>query len=156
MKENLTHHELKAEWVVDNQGTAVMLTQRCQDGYDEPDSVILHPWQLRSVCEHFGIVACDPQAQRTITTLKRRMQAIRDRVEFLHNYLCNHSDHKHADLSYEVTYATATLDLADEYCADFDDTERADAKLPQKQVSPKPGSSGLPAEAQGHTQTSLI
>lgn len=35
------------------------------------------------------------------------------------NYLVNHSDHKHADLSYEVTYATACIDIADEFCDDF-------------------------------------
>jgi len=39
----------------------------------------------------------------------------------LHDYLLNHSDHKHADLSYELTYATACIDLANEFCAELED-----------------------------------
>ena len=119
MTDKLTHHELIAEWVDDNQGRAIMLTQPAGN-YDEPACVLIHPWQLRAVCEQFGIVASDPQAAKTIATLKRRMCLLRDRIDSLHNYLTNHCDHRHADLSYEVTYATACIDLADEFCAEFD------------------------------------
>jgi len=121
MTDTLTHHELTAEWVNDNQGRAIMLTQPA-DNYDDPGSVLVHPWQLRAVCEQFGIIASDPQAAKTIATLTRRMLVLRDRIDRLHNYLLNHSDHKHADLSYELTYATATADVADEFCADLVDT----------------------------------
>ena len=121
MTNSLTHHQLTAEWVNDNQGKAIMLTQPA-DNYDEPGTVLIHPWQLRAVCEQFGIIASDPQAAKTIATLKRRMEMLRDRIAHLHDYLANHSDHRHADLSYEVAYATACIDLADEFCADFDVT----------------------------------
>lgn len=121
MTDTLTHHELTAEWVNDNQGKAIMLTQPA-DNYDEPGTVLIHPWQLRAVCEQFGIIASDPQAAKTITTLTRRLHLLRDRIDRLHNYLVNHSDHKHADLTYEVTYATATVDIADEFCAELVDT----------------------------------
>lgn len=99
MTEKLTHHELTAEWVNDKQGRAIMLTQPA-DNYEEPDTVLIHPWQLRAVCEQFGIIASDQQAEKTIALLKRRLLALRDRVDFLHNYLVNHSDHKHADLNF--------------------------------------------------------
>jgi len=118
MTDKLAHHELTAEWVDDNQGRAIMLTQPA-DNYDEPGAVLIHPWQLRAVCEQFGIIASDPQAEKTIATLTRRLLLLRDRIDRLHNYLVNHSDHKHADLTYEVTYATATADLADEFCAEW-------------------------------------
>lgn len=120
MTEILTHHELTAEWVDDNKGRAILLTQPA-DNYDDPGSVLLHPWQLRAVCEQFGIIASDPQAARTITTLTRRLHLLRDRIDRLHDYLLNHSDHKHADLSYELTYATACIDLANEFCAELED-----------------------------------
>jgi hypothetical protein len=155
MTDKLIHHELIAEWVDDKHGNAIMLTQPA-DNYDEPACVLIHPWQLRATCEHFGIIAADPQAAKTIATLKRRMLALRQRVETLHDWLCNHSDHKHADLTYEVTYATATLDLADEYCADFDDTEQPDEKPPQNPAGYKTVSNGEPAEAHSAKQTSLI
>lgn len=137
MTEKLTHHELTAEWVNDKQGRAIMLTQPA-DNYEEPDTVLIHPWQLRAVCEQFGIIASDPQAEKTIALLKRRLLALRDRVDFLHNYLVNHSDHKHADLNFEVTYTTATIDIADEFCAEWIDT-MLDAKgnqAPAKKAAP--------------------
>jgi hypothetical protein len=103
-----------------------MLTQPT-DNFDEPGAVLIHPWQLRAVCEQFGIIASDPQAAKTIATLTRRMLVLQDRIDTLHNFLLNHSDHKHADLSYELTYATATTDIAAEFCADLLDTEPQDA-----------------------------
>lgn len=118
MTDKLTHHEMTAEWANDEKGPAILLTQA--DSYsDDPCTVLLHPWQLRAVCEQFGIVASDAQAAKTIATLTRRLYLLRSRINCLHDYLLNHSDHKHADLSYELTYATATAEIANELCADF-------------------------------------
>ncbi|TSA15031.1 MAG: hypothetical protein D4R79_02015 [Comamonadaceae bacterium] len=64
----------------------------------------------------------DPTAKKTIAMLTRRLLLLRDRIGFLSNWLANHSDHRHADLSYETTYAIATADIADEFCADLEDT----------------------------------
>jgi hypothetical protein len=137
MTEKLTHHELTAEWVNDKQGRAIMLTQPA-DNCEEPDTVLIHPWQLRAVCEQFGIMASDPQAEKTIAVLKRRLMALRDRVDFLHHYLVNHSDHKHADLNFEVTYVTATIDIADEFCAEWIDTmlDAEENQAPAKKAAP--------------------
>src|SRR5665647_3735795 len=110
MTDTLTHHELTAEWVDDDKGRAILLTQPA-DNYDEPGSVLIHPWQLRAVCEQFGIIAADPQTAKTITTLTRRLNLLRDRIDYLAEYLAIHSDSEHADLSYEQTYATATADI---------------------------------------------
>ena len=59
MTNKLTHHHLSAEVVNDEHGAAIMLTQ--QDGIEEPHSVLVHPFQLRAVCEQFGIIASDSQ-----------------------------------------------------------------------------------------------
>ena len=124
-----THaHELTAEWVDDNRGRAILLTQPA-DNYDDPGTVLMHPWQLRAVCEQFGIIASDPQAAKTITTLTRRLNLLRDRIDFLADYLANHSDSKHADLSYEQTYATATADIAAEYCIELDTVAAQDSTV---------------------------
>ena len=120
MTDTLTHHELTAEWVDDNKGRAIMLTQPA-DNYDDPGTVLIHPWQLRAVCEQFGIIASDPQAAKTIAMLTRRLHLLRDRIDYLADWLVNHSDHKHADLSYELTYARATADIAAEFCAELGD-----------------------------------
>ena len=155
MTDKITHHELTAEWVNDNQGRAIMLTQP-NDSFDDPCSVLIHPWQLRAVCEEFGIIASDAQAAKTIATLTRRMLVLRDRIDRLHNFLLNHSDHKHADLSYELTYATATADVADEFCAALDATDQPNPKPPQNPVGSKPVSKRMPVETHGDKQASLI
>lgn len=124
MKTILTHHDLVAEEVNDEHGQAILLTQ--QDGLEEPRSVIAHPWQLRAVCEHFGIVASDEQAAKTIQTLQRRMKGLLGRIEHLAEWMTNHSDQRHADLTYEITLLQALQDLASEWCAEFADNVRTD------------------------------
>lgn len=125
MTTKLTHHHLTAEEVNDEHGSAIMLTQ--QEGIDEPQTVLVHPWQLRAVCEQFGIIASDPQTAKTIATLQRRMKGLHGRIEALADWMARHSDHRHADLSYETTQLHALLDLAGEWCADFDSEQEAPA-----------------------------
>lgn len=119
MTTKLTHHHLTAQLVNDEHGTAILLTQ--QDGLEEPNSVLVHPWQLRAVCEQFGIIASDQQAAKTIATLQRRMVGLRERIDDLTYWMAKHGDHEHADLSYEMTRLDALRDLADEWCADFEE-----------------------------------
>jgi hypothetical protein len=110
--ENLT-----IETADDENGQFIILSQ---DGGGNPESVAVHPIHVRYLAEQFGLAETSTrQANKTIATLERRLLALRDRMESLHDFLVNHSDHKHADLTFEVTYATATLDIADEFCADF-------------------------------------
>ncbi len=124
MQTKLTHHHLTAEEVNDEHGQAILLTQ--QDGIEEPHSVLVHPWQLRAVCEHFGIVASDEQAAKTIQTLQRRMKGLLGRIEHLAEWMTNHSDQRHADLTYEITQLQALQDLASEWCGDFADNLRTE------------------------------
>lgn len=124
MTPKLTHHHLSAEQVDDEHGTAIMRTQ--QDGIEEPHSVLVHPWQLRAVCEEFGIVASDEQAAKTIRTLQRRMKGLLGRIEHLAEWMTNHSDQRHADLTYEITLLQVLQDLASEWCGDFPDNLRTE------------------------------
>lgn len=123
MTNKLTHHHLTAEAVNDEYGKAILLTQ--QDGIEEPHSVLVHPFQLRAVCEQFSIITSDPQAAKTIATLQRRMLGLHERIEALADWMAKHGDHNHADLSYETTQLHALLDLAGEWCADFDSPQGA-------------------------------
>lgn len=97
MTNKLTHHYLSAEAVNDEHGRAILLTQ--QDGIDEPHSVLVHPFQLRAVCEQFGIIASDPQAAKSIATLQRRIRGLHERIEALADWMTQHSDKRHADLT---------------------------------------------------------
>lgn len=143
MRTELKHHEFKAEWVSDEHGEGVMITQ--SDGWgDEAPTVIIHPWQLRSICEHFQIVESDEGPAREIAALKRRMVVLRDRLIDLHGYMLESPAHKHADLVTELTSVTALLDLAAEWCADFDDHGTGGAD----QYAREAGSSASPSQAQ--------
>ena len=115
----LSHAEFKAEMFSDDRGPLITLTQAV-DGYCEPMEVTMHPWQLRTVLEQFDVIAADNDAAKMIATLERRLLLLRDRIGFLQNYLATRSDHKHADPSFEITYATATADIADEFCHGHD------------------------------------
>lgn len=82
--------------------------------------VSLHSLHVRYMAEQLGLVATsDPTATQRIDALSRRLRVLRDRLDRLTDYLLNHSDHAHADLDWEVTYCTATLDIADEFVADL-------------------------------------
>lgn len=116
MKERF--EELTIETANDDNGQFIILTQ---DNCGNAESVAIHLMHLRYMAEKFGLIATsDPQASKAITTLQRRLTVLHERIDFLQSYLANHSDHKHADLTYEVTYATATLDIANEFCAEFE------------------------------------
>lgn len=133
MHNKLTHHHLTAEAVNDQHGRAILLTQ--QDGIDEPHCVLVHPFQLRAVCEQFGIIASDSQAVKTIATLQRRMVGLHERIEALADWMAKHSDHAHADLSYETTQLHALQDLAREWCADFDSEQATPDVKPHSTVA---------------------
>lgn len=138
MTDKLQHHEIIAEWLEDKHGRAIMLTQPDNGGYDEAPSILISPWQLREVCEKFDPNGTsDPQAAKTIATLTRRLLVLRDRIDELADYLCTHSDHKHADLSYEMTYANATADIAAEFIAELDDVPVI-TEVPSKQPKQAP------------------
>ena len=96
-----------------------MLTQ--QEGIDDPCTIVMHPWQLVAACQHLGLTAGDPKAAKDIATLQRRMLALRDRIDNLADWMEKFSDHKHADLTYEMTQLHALQDLACEWCHDLDD-----------------------------------
>lgn len=109
--------ELNIELMEDKQGSLILLEQ---DSGGNLDRVAIHPIHLRYMAEKFGLIATsDPTAHQTIATLTRRLNVLRDRVEHLAHFLANHSDTKHAELTFEQTYATATADIAAEFCAEL-------------------------------------
>ncbi len=124
MTNKLIHHHLSAELVTDKHGTGLMLSQ--QEGIEDADTLFVHPWQLRAVCEQFGIIAPDATSAKTIATLQRRMAGLRDRIDAMADWMAKYSDHAHADLSHEVTQVNALADLAGEWCSDFESVSEVD------------------------------
>ena len=138
-----THCQVTAELMTDEKGPLISLEQ--QDGINDPTAVYLHPWQLRNILEQFGVIAADKESAKTIATLERRLLVLRDRLADLHSYMVNHSDHKHADLSYEMTLLSASLDIADEFCHDLP-TPANSAPLQPIQTTAAPECSPAPTK----------
>jgi len=115
--QELLHYHFTAKEFTDAHGTAIMLEQ--QEGIEDTQAIVIHPWQLRAACEHLGIIASDKEAERTIATLSRRIKALAQRIEHLADYMETQGDARHADNSYERTYARATADLASEFVAEL-------------------------------------
>ena len=125
--------DLKIEHITDGMGDGLILLT--QDNCGNVDSVAIHPMHLRYMAEKLGLIETgDLTAQKTIATLTRQMLALRERIDHLAEWLANHSDHKHADLSYEMTYATATADIAEAFCYDL--SESGVASLSGKEIKP--------------------
>ena len=128
MQSTLTHHTFTAEAITDKNGPAILIEQQC--GIDEPISVILHPWQIRAICEHFGLLASDESAAKSIRTLQRRLLALNERILDLQSYMATCSDHKSADLMVEMVRLNALADLSGEWCAEMQDTYEESHKQP--------------------------
>ena len=110
---------------VDAECSSILLEQ---DSGGNIDRIEIHQLNVRLMAERFGLVpASDPLAASTIATPERRLHALSGRVTHLANYLANHSDSKHADLSYEQAYASATADIAEAYCSELTASHTAGA-----------------------------
>ena len=118
MTESPTHHGLQARRIEDAHGPAILLEQA---DTTEAYSVILHPWQLLAVCQHFGLIAGTGEAQKAIRTLQRRLLALDGRIQGLLRYMADCSDHDHADLSSEMERLQALADLSGEWIAEMQD-----------------------------------
>ena len=126
------------------------------ESMDDSYTVDLHPIHLRHIAEKMGLMATtDPQALKTIAALQRRMLALRDRIENLSDWMAQHSDHKHADLSHETTQLNAMADLAREWCYDFEEIEQdaPGSSLGNSQVTTPTECSPAPAP---HAQGALL
>jgi hypothetical protein len=131
----IKHHGLIVERLDDD---VLLLSQKASPM--GPVDIRIGAGQLRAICDQLGIVR-DPQSRRTIAGLQRRMLVLHERIEALADWMARHSDHKHADLTYETTKLHALLDLAAEWVQDFDEAEpsTAPASTPASTPAAPPG-----------------
>ncbi len=82
--------------------------------------VSLHPSHVRLMAERQGMLPLsDPQAQRTIECLSRRLHTLCGRMDRLHGLLRIVSNLGNEDLDYELSYSAASVDVAKEFIADL-------------------------------------
>ena len=129
-----------------------------QDTGGTINRVYLHPTHLRHLAEVTGLTETgDQQACKTIAALVRRLRVLNGRIAHLDDWLSSCSDTRHADLDYEQGYASATADIAAEFCIDLPDTMQAPCKPDANTVqAPSPTVHNKGALVAAMPQASLI
>ena len=91
-----------------------------QDCGGEIHRVSIHSLYVRHLAEQLDLVeASDPQAQKTIAMLTRRLCKLRDEIRFLSSFMGKYEDGYRDDLRYEIGKADHIFELADEFCVDL-------------------------------------
>jgi hypothetical protein len=114
MTKELKHHEFKAELIEDEHGQAVMIEQSDGWGSDGPQTVILHPYQLRDICISLEILAADRNSENEIRSLKRRIAFLKNRLVDLKESACSGDAPGR-----EAVLISALADIANEWCIDL-------------------------------------
>ena len=81
-------------------------------------TLLMHPSQLITACNEFGLMSIDRLEKQTIERLQRRMGMIQTGIETLHASLTRSSVQEYPDLSWDMLYKSATLDLIEDFCID--------------------------------------
>lgn len=116
--------------------------------------VDIHPIHLRMMAERLGLVremsASEADALRTVDKLARRLRVLQSRIEQLQRWLADAPDMENADINTEYWFNDATLDLANEFLREIDESRAVvtprPASVPRDTAGPKP--SGNPAKTQ--------
>lgn len=105
-------------WNVDRDGD---VTIEQDQGFGEVDRIILHPLHVRHLATLTGILQGDQSAWERVETLERRLDTLRDRIATLNQRLWSspiYPDGSNAN-DPDCIYSDCTLELAEEFCADF-------------------------------------
>lgn len=113
----MTQYALTTEWVKEKNNLLIKMTQ-CA-GVDGLQTVMLHPSQLISACRDLGLITSDGLDKQVVRRLQRQIETLRYRTDSLFIYLQEKSEQKEPDLTWEMLYCMATLDIADEFFRDI-------------------------------------
>ena len=152
---NAKFPDLKIELMTGGESDSLILLEQSNGG--NIDRVAIHPLHVRHMAEKMGLTeTSDPTARKTIATLTRRLLALEARIVHMAYWLTNHSDSKHADLSYEQEYALATSDIAAEFCAELESDLNDVDDLPETQpTAPAYGAQSPTSEVADSRQMSM-
>lgn len=97
-----------------------------QNGLDEPDRIQIHPLHLRHMAESLGLVremsASEADALRMVDKLARRLRVLHGRIEQVQKWFADNKDLDCADITVEYWFNDATLDLANEFLAEVEES----------------------------------
>jgi len=121
-------------------GNVRVTTSDLQDQYQ----VDLHPMHLRFIAEKLGLVremsASEADALRMVDKLARRLRVLHGRIEQMHKWLSENNDLECADINVEYWFSDGTLDLANEFLRELD--ESGAVVTPMKRSEREQGNAG--------------
>lgn len=90
------------------------------DGSGQSYIIDLHPLHVHHLAERLGIIdAAHRGAIEEVRALRRRMLLLRDRIDELDDIVRKSGIDRHADITELSTYSFATIQMANEFCADI-------------------------------------
>ena len=92
-------------------------------GAGEVNTVWLHPIHIRLLATEMGMLKGDLDQARRVGTLERRLRLLRDRIKDLDQLLWSVPSFPPDSTSEDCILSSALLDLANEFCAEFEVTE---------------------------------
>lgn len=151
----ITMHSVKAQFVTDESGPFVYLTDT-DSCADDGATVGMHPMQLRYIAERFAGLEPQPKPQHVgdlSATLAQRLQVLAEHIEDMHTALLRSPAHRYTDMSSELADAGALLTIARAFTADLpaepapEPAERAQAAESPTAKPPASPSQGKAASA---------
>jgi hypothetical protein len=142
-------------WGID--GNTISLEQDC--GIGEVHRIDLHSIHVRLLASELGMFKGDEDAWRRVSTLERRMRMLLARIDRLDTLLLSAAERGHENLETETIYSAATLDLAEEFCAELGVTEPAlqnsNGSVSDTQAEPRGNPAGTQRLSVGGHQPAL-
>ena len=132
---------MTAAWIESVPALSMQLLEngciRLEDtSYSEGALVDVHPIHLRLMAEKLGLVremsASEADALRMVDKLARRLKVLHERITQMDRWLWEHPDHENADISTEIWYSAATMELSTEFQAEIEESRAV--------VTPRPPS----------------
>lgn len=121
MDTTITMHSVKAQFVTDESGPFVYLTDT-DSCADDGTTVGMHPMQLRYIAERFAGLEPQPKPQHVgdrSAALAHRLRVLFERIDELHIALLNSRASEYTDMSRELASAGALYEIARAFTADL-------------------------------------
>lgn len=116
MAENIPNLVIDA---VDNGGVQLLRIEQT-DTNGQSYVIDLHPLHIQRLAQMINIFESTHRGgAKEVSTLRRRMLLLRDRIDELDDILSKSGIERHADITELTTYSFATVQLANEFCMDI-------------------------------------
>jgi len=117
------------------------------------DRVAIHRWQVRMLAEEFGLLPAvsntEADALQQVAKLGRRLRLLHSRIARLDGWLAKQPDYDCADINLEVSFSGCTMDLAEEFLLELQESSSGATRGAMPQHRPAGSAAATAAPAAG-------